>query len=154
MLTYSANWWGEFEELDFWADLDYIGVSCYYPLEGSRREELAQSALRVRNRVGAVAKRYGKKVLLLEVGYPSRAGAALEPFKETDQGTPDAGHQADCCAALLAAFEPQPWFGGMLWWKWYNTLEALPPGDLSYMPHSKPTEEVLRGYFRRAALGR
>ncbi|MEO0779963.1 MAG: hypothetical protein AAF146_25610, partial [Bacteroidota bacterium] len=31
-LTYCANWGEEFEQLDFWQELDFIGLNCYYPL--------------------------------------------------------------------------------------------------------------------------
>ncbi len=65
-LTYSANWYREFEEVPFWADLDYIGIQAYFPLSSESKPTLAtlergwQHHLRV---IEAVHKKADRPVL-------------------------------------------------------------------------------------------
>ena len=43
-LTYSSNWYDEYENITFWDALDYIGVQAYFPLAdraGLSSEEIA-----------------------------------------------------------------------------------------------------------------
>ena len=53
--------------------------------------------------------------------------------------------------AFFEAVWPQPWFGGVYWWKWFTRPNHGGPDDNDYSPHAKPAELVMRRYFRQAA---
>ena len=42
-LTYAANWWGDFETMPFWGDLDLLGLNMYYPLAAKGETPRADS---------------------------------------------------------------------------------------------------------------
>ena len=31
-LTYAVNWWGDYDVVEFWDELDYIGINAFFPL--------------------------------------------------------------------------------------------------------------------------
>ena len=49
-LTYAANWWEEYDLLEFWRALDYIGINAFFPLSKVPNPSLEQ--LRRRGREG------------------------------------------------------------------------------------------------------
>ena len=151
-LTYAANWGREFEETPFWDALDYIGLNNYYPLaeDGgdtspaqlqARADQLAQS-------VAAVASRWKKPVLLTEVGYPSQAKAAAQPWLEDFSARSDPALQARLYEAVFQAFYKQPWFAGMYWWKWPSSGHGGGPDDPSLTPLNKPAAQVVRSWYQ------
>ena len=34
-MTYGANWFQEYQEVDFWDQLDYIGIHAYFPVDAA-----------------------------------------------------------------------------------------------------------------------
>lgn len=146
-LTYAANWDREFEALPFWDALDYLGLNMYYPLAAAG-ETPRHNSLRVQElvkKIGALARRHNKKVLFTEVGYPSTANAAVEPWKE-DGGSLNVELQRQCYETVLGAFSPQPWFAGLYWWKWPSHGRGS-PHEVNYSPLGKPALEVVARWY-------
>jgi len=139
-LTYAANQGPDFEKFAWWDALDYIGLNEYYPLTDS----LDFSP--VLDRVEAAHKRFGKPVILTEVGFASMAGSHLEPWSEPRR-PPDFQHQKRCYEALLAAFWNKPWFYGMYPWK-VSARGDVGPEDRSLTPWKKPAMDVLGLYYK------
>ena len=85
-ITYSAHWGPDFERLPFWDALDYIGLNMYYPLAAPGEMPRADSPRlkQLVERIGNIARKYDKQLLFTEVGFPSSAKAAAEPWKEDD----------------------------------------------------------------------
>ena len=150
-LAYASNWHGEFEALKFWDALDYVSVNFYFPLtvgdgttpSAARLEELASL-------VESVAMRYGKRVIFTEVGYPSVATAAQQPWLETAAAL-DPELQRDCYEAVFRTFANRPWFAGFYWWKWpsHGTGGVF---DESFSPLGKPALEELTKWYRGASI--
>jgi hypothetical protein len=139
-LTYAANQGPDFEKLAWWDCLDYIGLNEYYPLG----DDLDFS--KVIEKVEVVQKKYGKPVLLTEVGFASVAGSHKEPWSEPRRA-PDWEHQRKCYEALYAAFWGKSWFYGMYPWK-LSAHGDVGPEDRSLTPWRKPAMEVMGRYYR------
>ncbi len=146
MLSYSANW-DEVEHVPFWDALDVIGVSFYAPLaERPTRDPatLRTGAARSLVLLRAVARRFGRPVLIAELGYAPRAEAAVRPWEEA-RGTPDPDTQRACYEAVVAAIEPCEWLAGAYFWKWGSAPRAA--GD-PFDPRGRPAEAVLTAALR------
>jgi hypothetical protein len=146
-LTYAANWDREFEALPFWDALDYLGLNMYYSLAAAN-ETPQHDSPRVQElvkKIGALARRHNKKVLFTEVGYPSTANAAVEPWTE-DGGSLDVEMQRQCYETVFEAFSPQPWLAGLYWWKWpSHGRGSLHEGN--YSPLGKPALDVVAQWY-------
>lgn len=141
-ITYAANWGREFDQMPFWDALDYIGLNNYYPMaEAGQADRLAE-------RLAGVAGRWKKPVLLTEVGYPSHANAAIQPWREDLSLKPDPALQARLYEAVFKAFYKQPWFAGMYWWKWPSSGHGGGPDDPSLTPLNKPAAQVVRSWYQ------
>jgi len=84
-LTYAANWWGDYDVVEFWDELDYIGINAFFPLtleeEATDLATLLAGARAVADQIETVHKRTGKPVLLTEVGFRSVRGATVKPWE-------------------------------------------------------------------------
>ena len=84
LLTYGANWYGEFEEVPFWDDLDLIAIHAYFPLSTEQRPTRAQLVRGWRTyleRIERLQRRYRKPVLFTELGYRSVNATAGKPWE-------------------------------------------------------------------------
>ena len=153
-ITYSANWYEEYEAVTFWDALDLIGVGAYFELkvsENASLQELLEAWQPIVANLQKVAQRYNKPILFTEVGYNSFADAAMFPWKwQVEQTRPISfQHQADCYQAMFQTFSNQPWFYGLFVWRFYTRPDLLPTYD--YNPIGKPSESVLQQWFRKGA---
>lgn len=152
-ITYAANWGEEAENVTFWDAFDAIGVNCYYPLSknsDATDEELLAGARAVAERVGKIAKKYQKPLLLTEVGFASRPEPWIEPHKDGWRQTPQTEGQKRCYEALFNAFYHQPWLAGMYLWKWPTYLEDGGANHSGFTPNGKVTQEVVRAWYGKS----
>ncbi|MDE3258144.1 MAG: glycoside hydrolase TIM-barrel-like domain-containing protein [Gemmatimonadota bacterium] len=165
-LTYSANWYREFEEVPFWDALDYIGLQVYFPLADSAAAALTLDDLKAAwaphvKLIEAMQQRVGKPVLFTEVGYRSTADAAVEPWIWRSAAPVDLELQAACYEAMFRTFWRKPWFAGTHVWKWFPEGSTQFGGrrarrhalqrERGFTPQGKPAEEVLARWYRAGA---
>ena len=155
-LTYAANWYREFEEIEFWQELDFIGIQAYFPLSSQQRPSLEELKLGWQPHLEAIqaaAQRHGKPVLFTEIGYRSVPEAAIEPWKwPQDAADSPVDHmtQANAYEAFFQTFWERSWFAGAYFWKWYARTRRLTPGNNSdFTPQAKPALEVLEKWYGR-----
>ncbi len=153
-LTYSANWWREWEEVAFWDALDYIGIGAYFEVAGRPRPdrgEIAAGWRPVLSRIGTFSTILGRPVLFTETGYPPYADCAERPWEWTRREgkilDPDA--QREAWDMLIETVWDRPWFAGLYPWRWYTDASSLPPED--YCPEGRPAEAVIESAYRRPA---
>lgn len=149
-LTYAANFSGEFEDVSFWKELDYIGVQAYFPIASGKQpdlKELQEGWNDPLNRIEKVYKKYNKPVLFTELGYKSTTDAALEPWRwpgkneEVSMET-----QSNCYEAFFKTVWPRDYIAGVYFWKWYpHAPRHSTEGD--FTPQGKPAEEVMKNWF-------
>jgi len=148
-LTYGANWNREVESIPFWDALDVIGVSYYVPFtdEPTRSAAVLEAGARKSlEPLRAVAVRARKPVVLVELGYPATAAAAVRPWDE-DHGALDLEAQRACYDAMVRALEPETWIAGVFWWKWSSAEDSGGAHDPSFTPRGKPAQQVMARAF-------
>lgn len=153
-LTYSANW-DDWDRVPFWSELDYIGISAYFPLIADTtpsEEALRQAWLPIVSRLRDYSRNLNKPILFTEYGYLSvdgSGGRTWELEATITQRRTNELAQARCLSALLATWLPQDFWAGGFLWKWFPNMrghEGYPERD--YTPQGKQGEAVLRRYYR------
>ena len=150
-LVYSANW-DHYRQVSFWKRVDYVGVTGYVELTAARdagEDELGAAWVTARDALVAYAAEVGKPLVLTEVGYPSRDGAAARPWDYTSEGAVDLEEQRRAFAALARAWDGVHGLAGLYVWAWDGDGGAA---DRGYTPRGKPAEQVLRAWFRGEPL--
>ncbi|MEE9392107.1 MAG: hypothetical protein V3W41_06350 [Planctomycetota bacterium] len=152
LVTYSANWYREFEEIQFWDALDFIGIGAYFPLGAEGQLDLNWS--KWRRRIEAVANRCERCVVFTEVGYPNLGDASRKPW---DWQSPESRrlaprHQARCFEAMFLSFENRPWFRGLFVWQFHPDPKRAAPWE--YDPRGKPAEDVIKHHFQARTFGK
>lgn len=138
-LVYAANFGDEFENVQFWDALDYIGMDEYYSLPDSLSTD------EVAAKVEAVQKRFQRPVIFTEVGFPSGEGGNRSPWDERPRKL-SLELQARCYEQIFRAFYDKPWFQGMYWWK-VGTNGFGGPKDGSHTPWGKPAMDVVGRWY-------
>lgn len=153
ILTYSANW-DEAEDVLFWDQLDLIGINAFYPLadhDGASFEAYVEGAMRARDAVADLAGVLDMPVLFVEVGYTTRANAAVQPWlwpDDMEEVVIDEREQARALLASFRAFLPEPWFVGFFVWRYYADLDDVSQEAIwGFSPHGKRAEALLERVF-------
>ncbi len=152
-ITYASNWGREFEEIQFWDALDYMGLDNYYPVRTSEEQGIDQMKagfMKQKEMIQRYAFRYCRPVLFTEIGYMANSKAGMGPKEfEADESDYDEDSQEACYRLALEAYWDEPWFAGMHWWKWFSE-----PGDRgrfadSHSPHDRKAQRVLAEWYRK-----
>ncbi len=145
-VTYSANW-DHFQHVPFWDAVDLMGITAYFELT---REDLPTVDALVKAWTGVREVlldwqvRHGRPVLITEVGWPSRVGAAKQPWNYGGGAEVDLEVQRRCYEAFVRVWRPERHFGGVFFWNWWGLGG---PRDTDYTPRRKPAEKHLREFF-------
>ncbi|MGC1480526.1 MAG: hypothetical protein WA771_08475 [Chthoniobacterales bacterium] len=147
--TYSANWADEIDFIEFWDQLEYIGISFYFPIgDGNLKERLAEAA-KARGRVAEMASKFDKPVILLEAGFRSVPGAGMKPHAWRDGLPPpvDLEEQRLSFEVLFRTFWDEGWFFGFFWWQWFSDPNYAPLPPIDFQFRNKPAAEVLKEFY-------
>jgi hypothetical protein len=154
-LVYSSNW-DDWSRVPFWDQLDYIGLSGYYPLVDAPTpsvDDLRQAWVPIRDTLRAFSERYGKPILFSEYGYLTVDGCGWRNW-ETEPRVRELPinqqAQANCFEAMFATFQPESWWAGGFLWKWFPNgqgHEGYPERD--YTPQGKMGEQVISKWHKK-----
>ncbi|MDB5244576.1 MAG: hypothetical protein JWN18_446 [Parcubacteria group bacterium] len=153
-LTYSANRGGqgaysELPNIQFWNNLDYIGVSGYYELstDGSV-SSLKNAWANIQSwDIGPAAQKWNKPVLFTEIGYRSLSGAHYQPWNSSMGGSYDPQEQVNDYTALFDFWNNYSYLQGVdLWW-WSPDPNYGGSGNTDYTPQGKPAEQTLKQWW-------
>jgi hypothetical protein len=148
-VTYAANWYGDLETVRFWDRLDFIGVDTYFPLAaapGAGRPEIAKGARQVVERLARASRRFGKPVVLTEVGFAAKREAWMEPHVEG--GEYSEADQAAAYEALFGALGRQPWLAGTFLWKAFSAPGSDSGGEADFRFLGRQAEGAVRKYYQ------
>jgi len=154
-LCYSANW-DHYRPIDWWDDLDILGMTTYYDLTGGDEptvERLLESWEPIKKDILAWQGKINRPILFTEVGWPNQETAAQYPWDYyRSQDDPAPQRQANCFEAFFRTWAGEPAVAGFLVWEWRNSDDqAIGPEDTSYVPTGKPAMQVIRKYYSMPA---
>jgi FlaG/FlaF family flagellin (archaellin) len=150
-VTYAANW-DELDQVQFWDDLDAIGVDAYYPLSEAggpapTLQSLTTAWRQVGDQLRAKSEQWQRPVILTEVGFPSQVGATATPYEVTDQPA-DQNIQALAYRATFDGLSGSDWLKGISWWSWRADPSAEEDKEVEYTPEGKKAQgELAAGQF-------
>ena len=156
LILYAANWDREYEIVPFWDEVDYIGISAYFPLSKKSFPSLRRLKKGWKKHlpgIEAVSQRFDKQVVFTEVGYRSTAQAATRPWEWVEEAqvlgeNRSPATQAKCYEALFQTCWDKEWFAGALLWDWkLGTATAADLTEFNFSPSEKPAEEVMTRWF-------
>jgi len=152
-LTYCANW-NEYNTVEFWNQLDFVGIDAYFALTQNKdptKEELIEAwkAHAVDIDSWLQTKKVDKPVVFTEIGYCSADGTNTQPWatlSNASDAVVDQQEQADALDAMLVACTAYPWFKGLYWWSYFPQDRWSP---LGYTIRGKKAEEIFEGWLNK-----
>lgn len=155
-LTYASNWDGEFKEVPFWDQMDYIGIQAYFPLTKTKNPELAaikEGWDRHIVLLEELYKEHQRPILFTEVGYKSEAAATIRPWEwdsalsALKQKKSDLTQQR-AYEALYQTLWHKPWFAGAYIWQWdTRTTEDSLWLQMDFSPRYKPAQNTIAKWY-------
>lgn len=157
-LTYSANWSsasgiGGYQSVDFWRQLDYVGIDAYFPLTISNnpsqtalRNGVSQNAFSI-DQWRSTSGLTDKQVLFTETGFASYNGANRAPYAGPSGQSVDTQEQSQCYRALMSYMSDQPWFDGAFFWNWTSNPNDGGLADTNFTPQNKPAQQTLAEFY-------
>jgi hypothetical protein len=141
----------ELEGINFWDQLDYIGLSAYYPMSNERQPSVDTLLRRwqeiEQQDILPVQQRWGMQVLLAEVGYKSMDYTFVSPGEWQRSGAYNETNQANGYQALLQFFSGKDYFAGVHFWDWKSNPYSGGYGDIDYTIQGKQqTIDVLKSF--------
>ena len=155
-LTYSSNW-DNYKNIPFWDDLDFIGISAYFPL--TEAETPSVSFLNYKwNNVKTKLKKYSEKIsrpiLFTEYGYLSVDGCASKTWileKKRGELAANQKAQANALEGLYSSFWDEEWWAGGFLWKWYPNGRAQEGRrEKDYTPQGKLAEQTIQKWYQKS----
>ncbi len=162
-LTYAANWGVEFEGIQFWSDLDAVGLDAYYPLSpkpDATDAQLLAGAKAWMHIADQVSARADRPLWLTEVGYRSVEVAWQNPHAGPDGRAASPEAQLRSYQAFAAAAGESPRLTGLFVWKWPSYLHFGSEEDnhnrswrhdasTEFAPADPLVAQTLRGIYQR-----
>ncbi|WP_148230052.1 glycoside hydrolase family 113 [Marivirga tractuosa] len=152
-LTYAANW-DEYNQIEFWNELDYIGIDAYFPLSENKsptKHELMEAWKKPKKEIKAIADEYQKPILFTEYGYESIDYNTMGHWKlSKDTLSVNFENQEIAFEALFDSFREESWFSGGFIWKWH--LYAFKNSNRTfkaYTPQNKPALKTIESEFKK-----
>ena len=131
LVTYAANWGGEYAKIPFWNACDVIGINAYFPLNakpGASVSTLVQKWQPWIRKVGKIQAKFNKPVVFLEVGYRAVSGTYRKPWID-GHGKVNQQAQARAYKAMFRAWAAKRWWRGAFFWKTFTDPSAIDRDD-------------------------
>ena len=152
-LIYSSNW-DSYDKLPIWQDLDYIGISAYFPLTDQKTptiNNLRKKWKPIKKKLKKFSKKYDKPIVFTEYGYltvDKCAWRTWELEKNIKSKTINQEAQAIAFQALYSSLWKEDWWGGGFIWKWFPSgmgHEGYPERD--YTPQGKKASKIIKEWY-------
>lgn len=152
-LTYAANW-DNYQKVNFWDQLDFIGIDAYFPLSSDANpslDELKTNWEPVQNKLSKFSEKQNKKILFTEYGYKSieYTNSGFWNYKEDTIKT-SMSTQANAYSALFETVWQNEWMMGGFFWKWHMyTPKVNGPENRRYTPQGKTAMDVITKWYKQ-----
>ena len=149
-LTYAENW-DTFDKVEFWDDLDFIGIDAYFPLTNGKKAGLnaiINGWEEHESVIDSVSTKFDKKVLFTEFGYRSIDNCTKEPWDYSKNEKTNEKAQRDALKALFHVFwDKENFAGGFLWKWWPNHQSAGGKSDATFTVQNKISEQLVKTIY-------
>lgn len=153
-LTYGGNWGAPFEEMskiEFWNDLDFIGISAYFDLsrdEIPSVDTLKSAWTNIENTVlQPLSSRYNKPIVFTEVGYRSVNQAANAPGDWSRPAYFMEDGQVNAYEAMFSFFYNRSYLAGFNLWDVSSDPSYGGQGNTGYTFVNKKAEATVKKWF-------
>lgn len=151
-LTYAANWYKEYEDIEFWDELDYIGIQAYFPLTSGNNptvKEISKGWDKFTPQIKTIQQKFNKPVLFTELGYKSTIDSATEPWTWVDysddhQALLSFETQTNCYTAFFETIWKSDWMAGLFIWQMRVDHDInRGKNNIDFTPQSKPAQKII-----------
>ena len=156
-ITYAANWYKEYDNIEFWDALDYIGIQAYFPLtkmKNPSKEEIRKGWDKYMPKMESLHKKFNRSVIFTEMGYKSTASSAIKPWEWVEDSSNEEQvlsyeTQTHCYEAFFEKVWTQQWFQGVHLWQMradYKEIDS-DQNDRDFTPLKKPAIAIIAKGF-------
>ena len=149
-ITYAADW-TNFNDLEWWSSVDYVGIDAYFPLalfnSDPTFEELKTVWTNHADEIEEWLSTVNKPVIFTEIGYRSGDGTSNAPANYWTDMTVDLQEQRDCYEAAFQALWNRSWFYGFYWWTWTHKPAEGGATDSGHSPQNKPAQDAITYWY-------
>lgn len=156
-ITYAANWYKEYDRIQFWDQLDYIGVQAYFPLVNKNNptvKEISKGWQKHLPVLESVSQKFNRKILFTEMGYKSTPNSAVKPWEWAEYGADakkdySAETQVNCYESFFKTVWNKKWFAGVHIWQLRNDFGKNDRNvKYDFSPQGKPAEATIAKGFK------
>jgi hypothetical protein len=153
-LTYGGNWGLPYEEMskiEFWNDLDFIGISAYFDL--SKDEIPSVDTLKAAwgnveaNTLQPLVNKWNKPIVFTEIGYRSVNQAANAPGDWSRPAYFMEDGQVNAFEGLFSFFNTRSYFAGINIWDVSSDPNYGGQGNVDYTFVNKKAEATIKKWF-------
>ncbi len=151
-LTYAATSYEiDVDTVQFWDDLDYIGVDVYWPLSDAQHptvDELVEGWSEHVALLDRLYETWQKPIIFAEIGFRSAEGNTADPVAAWNPAElVDLETQANAYESVFQVFAEKPWWQGVYWFGWIANHLQGGPYDTGWTAQAKPAEDVVRSHY-------
>ena len=150
-VTYAANW-DNYHNVNFWDDLDYIGIDAYFPFSDEAipdKMEISQGWKKVASSLGHLSEKYKIPVLLTEYGYKSVEYTNMGHWKYREDTLKTSNKaQAVAYEGLFENIWQEDFVAGGFFWKYH--FPHMMSGEYlnrRYTPQGKEAEAIITEWY-------
>lgn len=150
-ITYAANW-DNIGAVNFWNELDYIGVDAYYSLSDKKEPTVQELKLAwdpIKLNLYQLSKVDNKPVLFTEYGFESSDYNTKETWGSNGKYPVNERAQVNAYQSLYETFYGEDWFAGGFLWKWHLTDSTYRNQEKAFSPQGKKAIEVVKKQFKK-----
>lgn len=155
-ITYAENW-DRFDKVEFWGELDYIGVDAYFPISNKRNPSVKKMEggwAKYLPQFDSISAKFDRKILFTEFGYRSIKKCTATPWAyKAGPLKVNQGCQSRALKALFNSVWDQEYFAGGFMWKWHLDHEnAGGKNNSMFTVQNKEAEEVVKLYYGKYGI--
>ena len=146
-ITYCANW-DEYDKVQFWGQLDYLGIDAYFPVNQSETPSVKKTIKKwkpIKKKLKNLSRLHNKKILLTEYGYRNVSFSGHQPWIH-DDGLSERNDRAqvNLYEAFFRTFWNEDWVAGGFSWNWQHQVIS----DTDFTIQNKPALAIVRRWYR------
>ncbi len=150
-ITYAANW-DNYEKIDFWDELDFIGIDAYFPLSNKKTpsyEEWVAGWKRIAKSLQTFSNKWEKQILFTEYGFKSADFSVSDKVLSDRELVVNQQNQFNGYRAFFETIWNEPFFEGGFLWKWTFFENDMNSGGnhAKFTPQGKPAFEIIKEVY-------